>query len=318
MAMRDYYEVLGVSKSATADQLKRAYRQLAKKYHPDRNPEDASAETKFKEVQTAYEVLKDPQKRAHYDRFGPAAAGDWRTNQTGQKVYTWSEGGPEISYDDLGDLFSAFRGFGDQGNDGGNPFADLFRRGGRSRPPAARRGQDLERPVNLSFEQAAKGTTVEVDIVDGRGRRQTLDVKIPAGVEQGQRIRLKGKGQPGQAGGPPGDLYLAVAVRPHPHFRREGKDLFIDVPLTIAEASLGAKVDIPTLDGTVSLTVPPGTGGGARLRLAGRGIGPADGPAGDLYAVVRVAAVKAPNERQRKLLEELADTLQDDLRKGWT
>ncbi|MHC4092293.1 MAG: DnaJ domain-containing protein [Planctomycetota bacterium] len=222
MGSTDYYEVLGVTRSASADEIKRAYRRLAKKYHPDRNPGDAAAEAKFKEVQAAHEVLKDPQKRAQYDRFGPAAAGDWHTDATGQRVYTWSGGGPQINMDDLQDLFSAFGGMG---SEPGSPFDDIFGRagtghragrGGRTRrASAAVRGQDVERNVNLAFEQAVRGTSIEIDVVrqDGsRHNRQTLTVQIPPGVEQGGRIRVKGKGQPGRNGGPPGDLYLVVVA----------------------------------------------------------------------------------------------------------
>ena len=316
MASRDYYEVLGVNRSASADEIKRAYRRLAKKYHPDRNPDDPSAEAKFKEVQAAHEVLSDLQKRTQYDRFGPAAVGNWQTAPGGQRVYTWSDRGPQINIDDLQDLFSAFGGMG---GETGSPFDEIFgraRRGGRTRRvrPAAR-GQDVERKVNLSFEQAVRGTAIEVDIVGDDGSRrtcQTLTVKIPAGVEHGRRIRVKSKGQPGLNGGPPGDLYLIVSIRPHRYFRRQGKDLYVDLPLTIAEASLGAKVDVPTLDGMVTVTVPPGTAGGSKLRLAGRGVKPEGGSAGDLYAVARIAAVKNPTARQEQLLRELAETLSQD------
>jgi len=318
MPSRDYYEVLGVKRTATADEMKRAYRRLAKQYHPDRNPGDKSAEGKFKEVQAAYEVLKDPQKRAQYDRFGPAAVGDWQTSPNGQQVYAWSNDGPQINIDDLQDLFSAFGG---GGGGSASPFEEMFGGGrggrGRQRQAPARRGQDLERPVNLSFEQAVRGAKLEIDIIQHDGKRQTLTVKIPAGVTDGQRIRVRGKGHPGAGGGPAGDLYLAISVRAHRYFRRQGKDLYIDVPLTIAEASLGAKVDVPTLDGFVTVTVPAGTSSGSKLRLTGRGIKPARGEAGDLYVVVRIAAVKTADERQARLLEELAATLhgnpRDDL-----
>lgn len=323
MSSKDCYEILGVSRSATAEEIKRAYRKLAKQYHPDRNPGDKEAEAKFKEVQAAHEVLKDPQKRAQYDRFGPAAVGDWQTRPDGQRVYTWSADGPQINFDDLQDLFSAFGGGG-----GGfaSPFEDILgqatgRRGrGRARRRAApQRGQDLQQRVNLSFEQAVRGAALEIDVVQPDGQRQTLDVKIPAGVAEGQRIRVKGKGHPGAGGGSPGDLYLVVSVRPHRYFRRQGMDLDIDVPLTIAEASLGTKVDVPTLDGLVTVTVPAGTSSGSKLRLAGRGVKPSQGAAGDLYAVVRIVAVKSADDEQARLLRELAATLgrnpRDDL--GW-
>ena len=323
MGSSDYYDVLGVKRSASADEIKRAYRRLARKYHPDRNPNDPSAEAKFKELQAAHEVLKDPQKRAQYDRFGPAAVGDWQTTPGGEQVYSWAEGGPQINVDDLQDLFSAFGGLGGGSS---SPFEDLFGRAGRGRrrrrAPVVTRGQDLEHKVNLSFEQAVRGTEIELDIIgqqDSRSTRQTLSVKIPAGVEHGRRIRVRGKGQPGLNGGPPGDLYLLVAVRPHPYYRRQGKDLYVDLPLTIAEASLGAKVDVPTLEGTVTVTVPPGTSSGSNLRLAGRGVKPQRGAPGDFYAVVRIAALKSVTAEQRRLLRELAATVEQNPRQkqGW-
>jgi molecular chaperone DnaJ len=234
---RDFYKTLGVERSASADEIKRAYRRLTKKYHPDRNPDDPSAEQKFKEVQEAYSVLGDAQKRSDFDRFGDAAVGHWDTDPGGHRVYTWGSGA-QIPFDDLEDLFSAFGG-------GASVFRDFTGRGrrapgGRRREPPAR-GQDVERTVNLSFEQAVKGTTVEVDVArNGPGRRrETLDVRIPPGVRDGQRIRLKGKGRPGVNGGPAGDLYLACSIRPHAYFRREGKDIYLDAAISITEAALG-------------------------------------------------------------------------------
>ena len=310
MPSTDYYQTLGVGRTASADEIKRAYRRLAKEHHPDRNPGDKSAEAKFKDVQSAYEVLKDSGKRAQYDRFGPAAVGDWQTDPNGQRVYSWSGDGPQIRIDDLEDLFSAFGGGGGGGS--ASPFEEFVGRrggghGGRRTPP--QRGRSLEHRVSLAFEQAVHGTTLEIDVIPPDGRRQTLDVKMPAGVADGQRIRVKGKGNPGTGGGPAGDLYLVVRVRPHQYFRREGRDLYIDVPLTISEASLGAKVDVPTTDGVVTVTVPAGTSGGAKLRLGGRGIKPARGKAGDLYAVVRIVAIGNATEDQARLLKELASTM---------
>ncbi len=314
MSSEDFYDILSVAKTASADELKRAYRKLAKEYHPDRNPDDPSAEKKFKEVQSAYDVLKDPEKRAQFDRFGPAAVGDWHSNPDGEQVYSWSSGGPEIRVEDLKDLFSAFGGGGPQQS--ANPFTDMFgrtggpQRGQRTQPQQPpEKGLDVERRVNLSFEQAAKGTQVEVDIADESGQRQTLEVKIPAGVESGKRIRLRSRGGLGSLGGPRGDLYLMVNVRPHPLFRRDGKNVYIDVPLTIIEASLGTKVEVPTLEGKVSLTIPPGASSGAKLRLAGQGVKGDNGAAGDLYAVVSITAIKDANDEQTELLRQLAATL---------
>lgn len=308
---RDFYKTLGVDRSASADQIKRAYRRLTKKYHPDRNPDDPSAEQKFKEVQEAYSVLGDAQKRSDYDRFGDAAVGHWDTDPGGQRVYTWGSGA-QVPFDDLEDLFSAFGG-------GASVFRDFPGRGrrapGRRKAPPAR-GQDVERAVNLSFDQAVKGTTVEMDVARiGPGGRETLDVRIPPGVRDGQRIRLKGKGRPGANGGPAGDLYLACSVRPHAYFRREGQDIYLDVAVSITEAALGTKIEVPTLSGPVEMTIPPGTPGGSKLRLRGRGIAGGDGSPGDQYVVVRIVPPKSLTDEQKELLKRLGESLAENPRR---
>jgi DnaJ-class molecular chaperone len=316
MGTRDLYEVLGLSRSASTEEIKRAYRKLAKQHHPDRNPSDrAEAEARFKEVQHAYSILGNAEKRAQYDRFGEVGVGDVRTNPTGQRVYTWGNSGSQVNVEDLEDLFNIFGG---RGGAGGGPFDEFFQRVGvgRSRRPQPMAGNDVTRRINLAFEQAVRGATIEVDVNSGRQRgegRETLEVAIPPGVEEGQKIRLKGKGEPGSGGGPPGDLYLVCSVRPHPVFHREGQDILVDVPVTIPEAALGGKVEVPTLDGPVELTVPPGTSSGAKLRLKGRGV-PAHGrqPTGDQLACVRVVTPKSLTEEQRKLMEQLAATLKDN------
>jgi DnaJ-class molecular chaperone len=305
----DYYKILGVDRRASDDEIKRAYRQLTKMYHPDRNPDDPATETRFKEVQEAYEVLGDKEKRAEYDRFGDAAVGHWDVDPQGRRVYSWG-GDSRIPYDDLQDLFGAFGG-------GASVFEDLFGGAGgrprtgrrRARPQRARPGQDVQRTVNLSFEQAVHGMSVEVDVTTG-GNRQTIEVKVPAGVEDGQRIRVKGKGLPGQNGGPPGDLYLRCSIRPHAYFRRQGRDIYLDVPVTITEAALGTKIEVPTMDGPVQLTVPSGTGAGAKLRLRGRGIREPSGAIGDQFVVISIVPPEKLTDRQRELLEELSETLE--------
>lgn len=314
---KDLYEVLGVTRSATEDELKRAYRSLAKKYHPDRNPNDASAETRFKEVQHAYDVLKDTKKRADYDQFGEVGVGQFQTGPRGQKVYQWG-GGSTVNVEDLEDLFSAF------GEGGGRPsiFDQIFgSQGERTRAPARRRGADQEHPISLTFEQAINGTTISLRLSGGKnGRPETLDVKVPPGVTDGQRIRVRGRGQAGSSGAESGDLYLTCSVQPHPYFTRQGNDLYVDVPITVMEAALGAKIDVPTLDGFATVTIPPGTNSGAKLRLRGRGV-PAHGSAseGDQYVVIQIVAPKPLTDEARTLFQDLAklDKSNPRSRLGW-
>lgn len=342
MPERDYYETLGVPRTASAEEIKKAYRKLAKEYHPDRNPGNKSAEARFREVQAAYDVLGDEEKRKAYDQWGhagvgaagaPGGTGAWRAGPAGQRVYTWrSGGGPDIPIEDLDDLFSAFAGAGAGARTGGRGgagsiFEELFggRRGRGPRtapqpePPPAR---DLEHPVDLTFEQAIHGTSLDLRLTPagGQGPAEQLTVKIPPGVSDGQRIRVRGKGYPGGPGVPPGDLYIICRVAPHPYFRRIGNDIYLDLPLSITEAALGTKVQIPTIEGRTVLTVPPGTPSGARLRLKGKGVKPAGGKApGDQYAVIRIIPPKQLTPRQRELLEALRQAGEDNPRAnvGW-
>jgi DnaJ-class molecular chaperone len=315
MAKRDLYEVLGVARDAPAEEIKRAYRKLAKQHHPDRNLGNASAEQKFKELQHAYSILSDKEKRARYDQYGEIGAGDFHTQPGGQRVYTWGPSGQQINVEDLEELFSAFGA--ESPFAGASPFERFFRGGRtrRQRRPAPVRGQDTRRRINLAFEQAIRGVNIEVDLgqrAGGKGKRETIEVRIPPGVEDGQQIRVRGQGTPGVGGGPPGDLFLICAVRPHRFFRREGRNVAVEVPVTVSEAALGAKIDVPTLDGEVTLTIPPGTSGGTKLRLRGRGV-PKHGsePAGDQIAVVQVLVPKSLSEKQKALFEELAASLEE-------
>lgn len=314
MAERNYYQVLGVSRTASAAEIKSAYRKLAKQYHPDRNPGNKDAETRFKEVQAAYDVLGDAEKRKLYDQFGQAGVGQapgspgWRAGADGQRAYTWrSGGGPDIPVEDLDDLFSFFAGSG-QRRTSASPFEDFIGKsaGRRRRPPQEQApvGRDIEHPVSLSFDQAIRGTKLELSLMPaGGGSPAKVEVRIPPGVSEGQRIRVRGKGQPGR---PPGDLYIICQVQPHAYFRRVGDDIYLDLPLTLSEATLGTRVEIPTLDGRTVLTVPEGTSSGARLRLKGKGVQPAgDKPRGDQYAVIRIVPPKDLSPRQRELVEEL-------------
>lgn len=320
---RDYYEVLGVARSASADEIKRAYRALAKKHHPDRNPNDPDAERRFKEVQTAYETLSDPERRQKYDQFGAAGAGQWASGPGGQKVYQWGTES-SINAEDLEDLFSAFgnRGSGQQGG----IFEQLFgggrrRGGGGTAQVETTRGRDEEHHIEIPFEQAVHGTTVALRIEGSRnGRGETLEVKIPPGVEDGQKIRLRGRGQPGSGRGGAGDLYLVVSIMAHPYFRREGSDIYLDVPVTVSEAALGAKVEVPSLEGRTTVTLPPGTSSGAKLRLRGHGIRKQGGDdRGDQYVTVRIMVPKKMTAAQRELFEKLREIEGPDPRAtlGW-
>ncbi len=306
MPRDDFYETLGVPRTASADEIKRAYRRLAKQYHPDRNPNDPGAEAKFKKVQEAYSVLGDAKKREDYDRYG--RAGQVRTDPGGRQVYTWGDG-HAVNVEDLEDLFSAFGGgqerpasIFDQVFGGGNRRASR----GRGRPTRPQAGADINHDAPLSFEQAVRGTTLQFVVTRPDGRAESIDVRVPPGVVDGQRIRLRGRGEPGAGGGPAGDLYLTCRVAPHPSFSREGNDLIVTAPVTITEAVLGAKVDVPTLDGSVSVTVPPGTSSGTKLRIRGQGV-PAgrDAARGDLLVVIKIVAPKSLTPEQRELFETL-------------
>ncbi|UCD30579.1 MAG: DnaJ domain-containing protein [Planctomycetota bacterium] len=325
MAENDYYKILGVPRNATADQIKSAYRKLAKKYHPDRNPNDQNAERRFKEVQQAYDVLSDPQKRQAYDQFGPAGIGagspfgGWRSGSSGERVYTWkSGGGPDIPFENLEDLFNIFSGGGSAPR-GSSIFEEFFTRSGSQQRAASHaqppKNKDIESTVTLPFEQAINGTQIELSIkpAGGRGSAKTISVKIPAGVADGQRIRIRGKGQPGT---PPGDLYIVCKVKPHNYFRRMGNDIYLDLPISIREAVLGAKIEIPTLEGKTMLTVPPGTAGGTKLRLKNRGVKPAGKKSrGHQYAVIRIVPPSQPSTRQQEVMRQWAETADDSPRK---
>lgn len=313
---RDYYEVLGVKRNASPDEIKRAYRKLAKQYHPDRNPDNPTAEQRFKEVQAAYDVLSDPKKRADFDQFGEVGVGRWATTPRGERVYQWGDRS-SVNVEDLEDLFSAFGA-------GSSPRPSVFdqffgnvRTGKpRARPPTPQRGADETRSINLTFEQAVHGAVVTIRLSSERGKRdETLDVRIPAGVDHGQKIRLTGKGHPGYHGGPPGDFYLECVVQPHPYFKREGADILVDVPVAPHEAALGAKIDVPSLDGFTTVTLPPGTSSGAKLRLKGRGMAARrDDKTGDLYVRVVVVTPTDLTEEERALYHQLRETDQRDPR----
>lgn len=353
MSKRDYYEVLGVERGATADELKKAYRRLAMKHHPDRNPDDEKAEAQFKEAKEAYEILSDADKRAAYDQYGHAGV-EAAAGQAG------GFGGGAAFSDIFGDVFGDIFGGG--------------RRGGRS---GVYRGADLRYELALDLEQAVFGTTINITIptvvsckscegsgaapgskkvscnrcsgsgrvrisqgffsiqqtcpdchgsgqviekpckeCHGRGRVQqnkTLAVKVPAGVDEGDRIRLGGEGEAGQNGGPPGDLYVEIRVRPHPIFERRGADLSCTVPVSFVTAALGGRVEVPTLEGEVTLKVPAETQPGKVLRLKGKGVRPVrGGGVGDLYCRIDVEVPVKLTGEQKKRLKAFDELLEDN------
>jgi curved DNA-binding protein len=304
MRYKDYYAVMGVDRDASQDEIKRAYRRLARKYHPDVSNEP-NAEARFKELGEAYEVLKDPEKRTAYDRLGA----DWKAGQEFRPPPDWNEG-------------FEFHGGGFAGA-GSEQFSDFFDslfgraapgRGfsGFSRRTFHARGEDAHARVLIDLEDAYHGKTRAVSLEhteigpDGRpiARHRKLNVRIPKGVRQGQQIRLAGQGSPGVGGGQPGDLFLEVEFRPHPHYRVEGKDVYIDLPVAPWEAALGANVKVGTPTGDVDLTIPPNSSNGRKLRLKGRGI-PAKSP-GDLFVVIKIALPRADSEAARAAYTEFS------------
>jgi len=303
----DYYETLGVGRTATADEIQKAYRSLARKYHPDRNPDDASAKKKFQEVQAAFDVLNDAEKRKLYDQYGSnyeAFAGGGPTGG-GPGKWTYSTG-PQTYPFDLNDLF----GEGVEGGAGAGGFADLFKQFGRGasarRRPQAHRGADLKHELTVPFATAVLGGQAALSIQRHDGKLETIHLKIPVGIDDGKRIRLRGQGEPGTAGGASGDILVTVRVSPHPFFRRTGKRLDVRVPVTLAEAVRGAKIDVPTPQGTIALSIPPGTSSGKRLRIKGHGVRPPNQTPGDLFAEIQIALPEGLTDEERQQLAEIS------------
>ena len=356
MAKRDYYEVLGVDKSAGEADIKGAYRKLALKFHPDRNPDDPKAEDKFKEASEAYSVLSDPQKRAAYDRFGHA----------GLQATGGQPGFNPDAFADFSDILGDFFGFG-----------DLFGSGGRGRRTRVQRGEDIRYDLEISFHEAVFGMGAEIQVprmevcdrcegtgaepgskpvtcptcngrgevlyqqsflsirrtcstcngsgqiirnpcsqCRGQGYRQAmrkLKVNIPAGVDDGTRLRLASEGQPGPHSGPPGDLYVFLKVKDHPFFERRENDLHCTIPINVAQAALGSEIEVPTLDSPLRLKIPEGTQNGAQFRFRHKGVPHVGGGArGDLYVHIDVRLPSRLTREQRRLLEQLRDTLPVD------
>jgi len=301
MKYKDYYAILGVERSASEDDIKKAYRRLARKYHPDVSKE-ANAEERFKEVSEAYETLRDPQKRKVYDQLGVR-----RPGEEFEPAPDWSA---QFQGADLGDMF-------------GLDLGELFERLGGRPGPGARRsrrrgtgiaGEDIEAAVTLPLEQAHRGAELSLQLtastsplVDTAEDSSSLRVKIPAGVTQGDRLRIPGRGGMGMGGGPRGDLYLNISLAPHSLYSVNGHDLTLSLPITPSEAVLGARVDVPTLEKSVRVTVKPGARAGQKLRLAGQGLARRDGSRGDLYCELVIVTPPEPSERERSLYRELAE-----------
>lgn len=310
---KDPYSILGVSRGATEDDIKRAYRRLAKEFHPDRNRGDKQAETRFKEVQAAYEVIGDPARRRQYDQFG--AGGPTPEYRQWQHPGGGGASGGAVDID-FGDLSSIFEQFFQRGS----------ARGGRSQTQSSRHERaaetngstDIEIDAEITFDEALHGAQRKVTLAGG-GTREVVSFRIPPGVRDGQRIRVRGRGHATRRGR--GNLLVRCHVQPHPWFRLEGRNVVFDLPLSVSEAALGTKVEVPTPSGTRKIAIPAGTSSGTRLRLRGLGAAEtANAEAGDFYAVVRIVVPKNPSDSVRKLFEKLAETDEEDVRADapWT
>ena len=294
----DYYKSLEVGKNASEAEIQKAYRKLARKYHPDVNQDDAAAKKKFQEIQRAYEVLSDSEKREMYDRYGSS----FEAMGGGGGGPGWQAGPGGAEFD-----FSQMFGGGSAGFEGG--FGDIFRQFGggktntRRAQPRPQRGGDIRHELEVPFSSAVLGGEARLNIKRPSGKVESIAVKIPAGIESGKAIRLREQGEPGHHGGPSGDILITVRVAPHPYFQRRGKNLELLVPVTLAEAALGAKLDVPTPKGTITLTLPPGSSSGKRLRVKAHGVQTKDDP-GDLYAEVRIVLPDTIDEECAELIRQ--------------
>lgn len=299
---KDLYEILGLKKTATEAEIKKSFRQLAKKYHPDVNPNDKVAEQKFKEVNLAYEVLKDAKKRAHYDQMRALGANPFARGEAHAGGFRGAQYSGDFGDMGLGDLFEEIFGgkggftFRSGGFQGGQGFGG--RRGGFSS-----RGADQEAPFNITFLEAARGAERTIELENGK----RISVKIPEGVETGSKIKLSGLGGAGHGGGPAGDLILSLSVSDHPYFSREKENVVLKLPITVSEAILGAEIEIPTVDGRVHLKVPRGVSSGQRMKLTGKGI-KVGGQRGDQFVEILIKVPKEPSAKYK----EAADTLKSD------
>lgn len=310
MSGKDYYKILGVSKSASAQEIKKAYRKLALKYHPDKNQGDKGAEAKFKEISEAYAVLSDAEKRKQYDMFG---AEGFQRRYSQDDIFRDFDFGSIFREFGFGtgsrgpNIFSQiFGGTGQTHFRGGGPFDSTF--GGYGGQPQGMRGQDLVYELSLTLEEAATTTSRTISY-HVSGRQEKVCVKVPAGIATGKKLRLAGKGQPGSYGGPNGDLYIQIRVMNHPLFKREGDDLILTREIKFSEALLGTEIEVPAIDKkTLRLKIPPGTQTNAKFRLKGHGMPHLKGGGrGDAYVQIFIAVPKKPNKKQKALAEELVE-----------
>ncbi len=325
---KDYYATLGVKKGAAAEEIQKAYRKLARKYHPDVN-HAAGAEERFKEITEAYEVLKDPEKRQTYDRFGAG----WKGGRGGgpppgfENIRVDFGGGGGSGFSSFFDMLFGGGGGNPFGGGGGNPFggaggdpyAGFSGAAGGGRAAGGRggpggfgfdlKGQDQEARIALTLEEAAAGGERPVTVSDPTtGQTRTYAVQLPPGVREGQKVRLAGRGGPGAGGSPAGDLFLKVELKPHPRFRLDGLDLHTALPVTPWDAALGAEAAVKTMSGSLKVKIPPGTSSGRRIRLRGKGFPNPKGPAGDLYAEIQIVVPPRLSDEERELFERLAQT----------
>lgn len=320
---KDLYAVLGVAKNADQDAIKKAYRKLAAKLHPDRNPGDKNAEARFKEINHANDVLSDPKKRALYDEFGEEGLREGFDADQARAWKAWQQnggarggGGGAGGFPGGVRLEDLFGGAGPGGGAGGfgDVFGDMFGRragGGRTRRT---RGQDIEAETTIDFASAVRGATLQL-AVGGRG--EPVAVRIPPGADEGSRLRIPGQGAPAPVdGGQAGDLLLTLHVRPHPHFRREKDDLHLELPITVAEAFHGAKVRVPTIDGSVTMKVPSRAQGGQTLRLKGKGVARKGREPGDLYVHFKIVVPTSDDPELAKAVDEIAKFQTEDPRTG--
>ena len=317
---KDYYKTLGVSKTASTEEIKKAYRKLARQFHPDVNKKP-EAEKRFKEVNEANEVLSDPDKRKRYDTIGPDFARYARAGNGGQPGnFTWSHSGRPgagATFDGDPSAFSDFFRsiFGDAGDVSRTISADeLFGRTRTRRGARAVPGQDVESEFEIALPDAYKGLEQQIEVKDQSGKTRRLSVKIPAGMKDGQRIRLAGQGGPGSGGAPAGDLYLRVRVKPHPLYQRDGDDMRMELPVALHEALLGAEVTVPTLKGRVSLRIPPETQNGRTIRLGGQGMPRAGGGFGDLFVTVKVVLPTKLTDEDKEAIRKIGEHHAEDPR----